>query len=227
MHRGLSGSLAALCAIAAFVVAVGVSAEAVQAKSSTTILLKDPLSKPTGATQEATFTKSDGSGSFVKGKYLLQNGSVHTQGFVPTFDATAAQQRALSVDIDVSPATAKTTAGLNCREGATLDTRYVFLVKGSGGWVVGKSLYPANTPLKRGTVKIRPNQTVHLRIECSGPEQPGPTGTVTGKFFINGKKVATITDSTSALPVSLPATVGMEVEPMGAASFSNMTVATL
>jgi hypothetical protein len=223
---GSSRVAVALCSIAAIIVAIGVGAEPALAKNSTRILLKDPLSTASPAMAGAT-TPGDGYvGSFTSGKFLLQNTGTHTQSFAPTFDATAAQLSAISVDINVSLANAKSTAGLNCREGNTIDTRYVFLV-GAGGWVVGKSLYPANTPLRRGSIKIPPNHPVHLRIECSGPGQPGPTGTVTGKFFINGKKVATITDSKSALPVTLPATLGMEVEPMGAASFSKITVAQL
>lgn len=198
----------------------GANAEPMQAKSPKKTLLKDPLSKPTSAVPEP-------STSFVNGKFLLQSPTAQTQVYSPTFDATGAQLSAISAAVDVSLATPTTLAGLDCRAGTTPDTRYAFLIRGNGQWLVGKSLLPNNTVLKSGSVKIRPNETFHLRFECSGPEQPGPTGTVTGKFFINGKKVATVTDAMSALPVVLPAAVGLEVDHVGAASFSNMTVAQL
>jgi hypothetical protein len=227
VRHGRFRSLAAASLAAAFV-AVGVGAMPAQAKSSGSTLLKDPLSQTSAAMPDATTPAPGYSGSFVKGKFLLQNTGSHTQAYSPTFDATAAQLSAIRTDIDISLATVGTVAGLNCRAGDTLDTRYVFLIRGGGTWVLGKSVAPStNTPLAQGSAKIRPNQTVHLRAECSGPAQPGPAGTVTGRFFINGKKVATITDSKSALPVVLPAAVGMEVGANGAASFSNITVAQL
>jgi hypothetical protein len=210
--------------------AAGVNAEPLPAKSPKKILLKDPLSKPSSAMPDATFADGNGSGSFVKGKYVLGSTGVKAaSGYQPTFDATGAQLSATSVAIDMSfPTSAPNQlAGLNCREGDTLDTRYVFLISDKGSWLMGKSVNPNNTVLKRGTVKLRPNETVHLRAECSGPEQPGPSGKVTLKFFINGKTVATVTDATSALPVSLPASIGMEVDRTTTAAFSNITVAQL
>jgi hypothetical protein len=195
-------------------------AEPVEATSPKNVLLKDPLSKPTAAVPEP-------STSFVKGKFLLQGTTSQTQVYSPTFAATGTQLSAISVAVDVSLATPTTLAGLDCRAGVTPDTRYAFLIGGNGRWLVGKSLLPSNTVLASGSVKIRPNETFHLRYECSGPQQPGPTGTVSGKFFIDGKKVATFTDTMSALPVVLPAAVGLEVDHVGAASFSKITVAEL
>jgi hypothetical protein len=209
--------------------AAGVSAEAVQAKSPKKILLKNPLSKPSSALP--ALTGNGFSGSFVKGKFLLQNSG--TSGYLhsdPIFAATGAQLAAISTDIDVSPATPATLAGLNCRSGDIADNRYVFLIHGNGKWLVGKTVVtrvPPNTILASGSVKAQAHETFHLRFECSGPEQPGPTGTVTLKFFINGKRVAMVTDAMSAWPVALPAAVGFEVEGAGAASFSNITVAQL
>jgi hypothetical protein len=227
LRRGLLRSWAA-ASLAAVFVAVGVGAMPAQAKSSGKTLLKDPLSQASAAMPDATTPAPGYVGSFVKGKFLLQNTGSHADAYSPTFDATAAQLGAIRVDIDVSLATVGTIAGLNCRAGDTLDTRYVFLIRGGGTWVVGKSVAPStNTPLAQGSAKVRPNQTVHLRAECSGPAQPGPAGTVAVRFFINGKKVATINDSKSALPVVLPAAVGMEVGANGAASFSNIAVAQL
>jgi hypothetical protein len=224
-RRGLIASLAALCSVAVFFVAAGVGAEPALAKAGKTILLKDSLSKASSAVQAGS--GNGFVGSFVTGKFLLQNSIAQTQVYSPTFNATSAQLSAISVDVDVSLATPTTLAGLNCRAGDTPDTRYAFLIRGNGQWLVGKSLSPNNTMLASGSVKIRPHETFHLRFECSGPEQPGPTGTVTGKFFINGRKVATVTDAMSALPVVLPAAVGLEVDHVGAASFSNITVAQL
>jgi hypothetical protein len=226
-RRGLVCLLAALCSIAVVVVAAGTGAQPAGAQSSTNVLLKDPLSKPSSAMPDATFTNGNGSGSFVKGKYVLQSTGANVEGYQPTFDATAAQLSSTSVAVDVQFATpaAPGLAGLNCREGDTLGTRYVFLIR-DGRWVVGKSVNPNGTVLKKGKLKIRPHETVHLQVECSGLDQPGPTGTVTLKFFINGKTVATVTDATSALPVTLPASIGMEVgNGRAAASFSNITVA--
>jgi hypothetical protein len=212
--------------------AAGVNAEPLPAKSPKKILLQDPLSKSSSAMPGATFADGNGSGSFVKGKYVLQNTGVKAgSGYSPTFDATGAQLSAASVAIDMSfPTSAPNQlAGLNCRQGDTFDNRYVFLIASNGSWLIGKSTSPpaTNTPLKRGTGKLRPNETVHLRAECSGPEQPGPSGKVTLKFFINGKNVATVTDATSALPVKLPGSIGMEVDRTTTAAFSNITVAQL
>jgi hypothetical protein len=81
--------------------------------------------------------------------------------------------------------------------------------------------------LKKGPGKLRPNETVHLRADCSGPEQPGPSGKVTLKFFINGKNVGTVTDAKSALPVTDKSLIGMEVNQPGSVTFSNITITAL
>jgi hypothetical protein len=212
--------------------AAGVNAEPLPAKSPKKILLKDPLSKPSSATQGAEFNAADGSNAgFMKGKLVFTSQSVKSLRFSMNLNATNAQLSATSAAIDVSFPTPKPVvfAGLSCRHGDTFDTRYAFLITSNGSWLIGKSTFPpaTNTTLKKGTVKLRPNETVHLRADCSGPETPGPTGTVTLKFFINGKNVGTATDATSALPVTLHSSIGMELESTGQVAFSNITVAQL
>jgi hypothetical protein len=198
----------------------GANAELIRAKNSTKILAKDPLSKPSSVVPESA-------SAFANGKFVLRSATSATQVYAPTFDATGTQLSAISEAVDVSLPTPATLAGLNCRAGATPDNRYALLVSGKGHWLVGKSVLPNNTVLKSGAVKVPSSGTFHLRLECSGPQEPGATGTVTVKFFVNGKKVATVTDATSALPVVLPAAVGFEVDHLGSASFSNLTVAQL
>jgi hypothetical protein len=138
----------------------------------------------------------------------------------------------LTVEVEPHATTAPNPGDL-LRGDANGADRYAFVIRGNGAWVVGKALIPPGgtsakqSGLARGSVNIRAHQTLHLRFECSGPEQPGSTGKVTLKFLINGKRVATVTDATSPLPVALPAAVAMEVDGMGAASFSNIAVAQL
>jgi hypothetical protein len=216
--------------------AAGVNAEPLPAKSPKKILLQDPLSKPSSAASNMIFTKPDGSSaSFVNGKYVVQLPATakQFQNASPRIDATNAQMSKTSAAIDMSfPTSAPNQlAGLNCRQGEnTIDIRYSFLISDKGSWLIGKATSPpaTSTVLKRGTGKLRPNETAHLRAECSGPETPGPSGKVTLKFFINGKNVGTVTDATSALPVTANSTIGLEVQRPGTtAAFSNITVAQL
>ena len=213
--------------------AAGVNAEPLPAKSPKKILLQDPLSKPSSATPNLIFTFPDGSnGSFVNGKYVVQNAVPKVVVPFPSIvvDVTNAQLSATSATIDMSfPTSAPQVAGLNCRNGDTIDTRYSFLVRPNGSWLIGKATSPpaTTTVLKKGTGKLRPNETAHLRAECSGPEQPGPSGKVTLKFFINGKNVGTVTDATSALPVTDKSLIGMEVNQPGSVTFSNITITAL
>jgi hypothetical protein len=221
------GLLAALSSIAVFVGASGMGALPADAKGSKHVLLKDALAKPTSAIPEPA-------SAFVNGKYVIQGTDPNLiHSYSPTFDATGPQLSAISAEVDMSLATPGSQGGLQCRGGANNTDRYAFMVRGNGSWVIGKALVPpggttaTQSALAKGTVKVRPQQTVHLRFECSGPEQPGQTGKIALKFLINGKQVAAVTDAKSPLPVSLPAAVALELDGVGSASFSNMTVAQL
>jgi hypothetical protein len=232
--RRLVGALAGVLVVGTSTLGLGLGAAGagaeVQVKSPKKILLKDPLSKPSSAARLMIFTRPDGSGSFVNGKYLFQNEKAGFLVSSPNFDATNAQLSATSAAIDMSfPTSAPQFAGLNCRQGDTIDTRYSFLVGPNGSWLIGKAVInQSNTKLKQGTGKqLRPNETVHLRAECSGPEQPGPSGKVTLKFFVNGKNVGTVTDATSALPVTDKSNIGLEINVPGSVAFSNVTITAL
>jgi hypothetical protein len=217
----LIGSVVAL-AMAAVLGTVGASAPVAGAASNKGVLFTNSLAKPSAAVQPASAPGV--TGAFVDGKYRLTTTTDALALYAPIFTATGPQLSSIRVDADMSLASKKAFGGLDCRSGSDAVTRYAFLVTGTGDWVLGKTSGSENNALKQGRVKTPANkQAFHLTFVCTGEEQPGTTGSVTLKFLIDGKQVVSFTDSTSALPVALPAAVGMEAD-VGSASFSNMVV---
>ncbi len=219
-RTALIGSLVALCTTVSLGTA-GVSAHVARATSSKDVLFANSLAKPSAAVQPATGPGV--TGAFVDGKYRLTTTGALAL-YAPVFTATGPQLSSIRVDADMSLGNKKAFGGLDCRSGSDSVTRYAFLVTGTGDWVLGKSSSTENNTLKQGRLGAAgKKRSFHLTFVCSGEEQPGTTGSVTLKFLIDGKQVVSFTDPTSALPVSLPAAVGMEAD-VGSASFSNIVV---
>ena len=209
-------------------VAVGVAVAAVTliggiaTAGGSPVVFHDPLRQPSAA-----FRPQRTAGlsiSFVEQRLRVASmGS----GFVflpPKFSGNGPQLTAVHVDVDVSLGPT-TIAGVFCR-GASTRAFYDFVVDTDRTFSINKVSAGNATGLASSTVAAA--RTYHLRAECSGPGQPGGSGTVQLMFGITTSHEsdhAAFSDTGAAYdagPVGL-LVAGTGPHP-GVASFSNLTV---
>jgi len=186
------------------------------------VVFHDPLRQPSAA-----FRPQRTAGlsiSFVDQRLRVESiGS----GFVflaPKFSGNGPALTAVHVDVDVSLGPA-TIAGVFCR-GASTRSFYDFVVDTDHTFSINKASAGNATGLASSTVAGA--RTYHLSAECSGPAQPGGSGTVQLTFAIKTSHEtdhATFSDTGAAYdagPVGL--LVAGAGPHSGTASFSNLTV---
>ena len=137
---------------------------------------------------------------------------------LPSFSATSGQLASVRAAVDVYSTNRQEAAGLSCRNQSD-SSRYAFLIDAAGDYGVFKNSNGGSNELLSGSV----NGADHYRvqIQCTGPEQPGPTDTVNLTLKIDSNTFTT-SDSSSALASG---GVALEVDGANTADFANLSVA--